>query len=97
MFRRKLSILLNVLEQPSQSPDLNPNKDLWKKGLNLQELVIVTKEEWSKILVEMYKKLVSNYKKRLIDVVTNKGFGMDCLEFWTWHLYKKTEIVKMSY
>ncbi len=74
---------IEVLEWPSQSPDLNPIENLWremkvrvsKRQLrNLNDLERICKEEWTKIPPEMCANLVTNYKKRLTSVLANKGF-----------------------
>ena len=77
---------VNVLEWPSQSPDLNPIKNLWKelkvkvnarKPSNLKDLERIAKEEWAKIPVETCKNLVANYRRRLEAVIANKGYSID--------------------
>ena len=75
---------INVLECPSQSPDLNPIENLWRElkarfaksqPRNLNDLEKICKEEWNKIPPVMCANLVANYKKRLNSVIANKGFA----------------------
>ena len=65
---------------------MNPIENLWRepkirvmarRPSNLKELELIAKDEWSKIPVETCKKLVSNYRTRLIAVIANKGFSID--------------------
>ena len=72
----------NILEWPSQSPDLNPIENLWwdlkkavaaRKPKNVTELEAFAHEEWAKIPIGRCKTLVSSYVSRLKDVITGKG------------------------
>uniref|UniRef100_A0A8C5QI98 Tc1-like transposase DDE domain-containing protein n=1 Tax=Leptobrachium leishanense TaxID=445787 RepID=A0A8C5QI98_9ANUR len=72
----------NILEWPSQSPDLNPIENLWlelkkavavRKPKNVTELEAFAHDEWAKIPVDRCKTLVSSYASRLKAVKTVKG------------------------
>ncbi|KAG2465277.1 TCB1 transposase, partial [Polypterus senegalus] len=72
----------NVLEWPSQSPDLNIIENLWcelkravhaRKPSNLNELERICKEEWSKIPSTTIQTLIGTYRKRLEAVISAKG------------------------
>uniref|UniRef100_A0A674DEW1 Tc1-like transposase DDE domain-containing protein n=1 Tax=Salmo trutta TaxID=8032 RepID=A0A674DEW1_SALTR len=61
---------LNVLEGPSQSPDLNPIKHLWRdlkiavqqlSPSNLTALERICREEWKKLPKDRCAKLVASY------------------------------------
>jgi hypothetical protein len=73
---------LNVLEWPSQSPDLKPIENLWCdlkiavhqwNPSNLRELEQFCHEEWAKLPVERCAKLIETYAKRLAALITAKG------------------------
>uniref|UniRef100_A0A8C5DZM8 Tc1-like transposase DDE domain-containing protein n=1 Tax=Gouania willdenowi TaxID=441366 RepID=A0A8C5DZM8_GOUWI len=71
---------VNVLERPSQSPDLNPIEHLWRdlkmavhRPSNLMELERFCKEEWAKVATDRCAKLVASYSKRLEAVIAAKG------------------------
>lgn len=77
---------IKVLEWPSQSPDLNPIENLWRvlkvrvharRPSNLQDLEQFAKEEWAKIPQETCANLVTNYQKRLLSVLDQKGYTID--------------------
>ncbi|KAI4873299.1 hypothetical protein NFI96_000469 [Prochilodus magdalenae] len=72
----------NVLEWPSQSPDLNIIENLWchlkravyaRKSSNLNELEMFCKEEWSKIPSATIQTLIRSFRKRLEAVISAKG------------------------
>ncbi|KAG2456023.1 TCB1 transposase, partial [Polypterus senegalus] len=72
---------VNVLEWPSQSPDLNPIEHLWRDlkmavhqrfPSNLMELERCCKEEWAKLAKDRCAKLVASYSKRLEAVIAAK-------------------------
>ncbi|KAG2463651.1 TCB1 transposase, partial [Polypterus senegalus] len=73
---------VNVLEWPSQSPDLNPIEHLWRDlkmavhrrfPSNLMELESCCKEEWAKLAKDRCAKLAASYSKRLEAVIAAKG------------------------
>ncbi|KAG2461018.1 TCB1 transposase, partial [Polypterus senegalus] len=73
---------VNVLEWPSQSPDLNPIEHLWRDlkmavhrhlPSNLMELKRCCKEEWAKLAKDRCAKLVASYSKSLEAVIADKG------------------------
>ncbi|KAI4889187.1 hypothetical protein NFI96_032652 [Prochilodus magdalenae] len=73
---------VNVLEWPSQSPDLNPIENLWAKlkrhvrarrPTNMAQLHQFCQEEWAKIPANSCEKLVEGYPKRLTQVIQFKG------------------------
>ena len=68
---------IKVLERPSQSPDLNPIKNLWRETSewqpqNLKDLERICKEEWTKIPPKICANLLKNYNKCLTSVLANK-------------------------
>jgi transposase len=73
---------LNVLEWPSQSPDLNPIEHLWRdlkiavqqcSPSNLTELDRIFREEWEKLPKYRCAKLVAFNLRRLDAVIVAKG------------------------
>uniref|UniRef100_A0A8C5R501 Transposase n=1 Tax=Leptobrachium leishanense TaxID=445787 RepID=A0A8C5R501_9ANUR len=74
----------NILEWPSQSPDLNPIENLWwdlkkavalRKPKNVTELEAFAHDEWAKIPVDRCKTLVSSYASRLKAVSTTSFYS----------------------
>jgi transposase len=74
---------LNVLERPSQSPDLNPIEQLWRDlkiavqqryASNLTELERICREEWEKIPKYRCVKLVASYPRRLEAVIATTKY-----------------------
>ena len=72
---------VNVLHWPSQSLDLNPIENLWRllkihirkrAPANINNLKTICQEEWYKIPTNHCKKLIENYRKRLVAVEVNK-------------------------
>ena len=73
---------LNVLEWPSQSPELNLIKQLWRdlkisvrqlSPSNLAELERICREEWETLPKYRCAKLVASYPRRLKAVIAAKG------------------------
>ncbi|KAG2462119.1 TCB1 transposase, partial [Polypterus senegalus] len=73
---------VNVLEWPSQSPDLIPIEHLWRDlkmavhrrfPSNLMEFERCCKEEWAKLAKDRVAKLVASYSKRLEAVIAAKS------------------------
>ena len=77
---------INVLDWPSQSPDLNPIENLWKE-LNFrtksrkvnteEELYEVLPKEWNTIDSSFLQKLVDSMPDRCQDVIKNKGMPIN--------------------
>ena len=67
---------------PAQSPDINHIENLWhvlkvevgkRKPKNLKELKKCIKEEWNKIDVDVYKKLVKSMNSRCNELLRAGG------------------------
>lgn len=79
-FQRKK---IKLLELPSQSPYLNPTKNVWKElkirvnrrgWRNIQDLYTLYVKEWAKIIPEQCMQLVSPRRRCLKVVVTSEDF-----------------------
>ena len=79
---RLMNKSLNVLEWPSQSPDLNLIEHLWRdlkiavqqcSPSNLIERGRIFREEWEKLHKYRCAKLVASYPRRLKAVIATKG------------------------
>lgn len=76
--------VVDVLDWPSSSPDLNPIENLWKdvkdglekyKITNLQDLHEKIKLEWYAISVERCRRLIKSMQHRCVKVLRQKGFA----------------------
>uniref|UniRef100_A0AAZ3NWG1 Tc1-like transposase DDE domain-containing protein n=1 Tax=Oncorhynchus tshawytscha TaxID=74940 RepID=A0AAZ3NWG1_ONCTS len=72
---------MNVLEWPSESPDLNPIEHLWRylkiavqrcSPSNLTELQRICREEWEKLPNYRCTKIVVSYPRRHKAVIAAK-------------------------
>ena len=77
---------IDLLEWLSQSPGLNPIKNLWaelkrwvcaQSPKTLDDLGTCCMEEWDNIPAETCANAVVNYRKRLVEVIANKGHSID--------------------
>ena len=73
---------VNVLDWPSQSPDLNPIENLWailkqnignREFKNKDQLWHCVQESWYKISPETCQNLIESMPRRLNAVLTQKG------------------------
>ena len=78
---------LNVLEWPSQSPDLNLTEHLWRdlkiavqqrSPSNLTDLERICREEWEKLPKYRCAKLAASYPTKLEAVIAAKGASTKC-------------------
>ena len=74
---------VNVLQWPSQSPDLNPIEK-WRilkiqirkrTPANINNLKTICQEEWYKTPTNYCKKIIENYKKGSVDFEVNKRYS----------------------
>ena len=67
-----------------QSPGFNPFENLWwdlkavaaRMPPNINELEAFACEEWAKIQIEWYKRLVSTYRKHILSTAQTKGIAI---------------------
>lgn len=75
---------INVLQWPSQSPDMNPMEHLWneldrriknrsKLPTSVQNLWDIVQEEWEKIPTEFCQNLIHSMQQRVLDMKKAKG------------------------
>ena len=73
---------INILQWPSQSPDLNPIENLWfqlkravhkRRPKDIKDLERFCMEEWSKIPPNVFSNLIKHYRKRLSAVILARG------------------------
>ena len=74
---------INVLEWPSQSPDLNPIEHLWEelqrmcgglKAKNKEEKFAQLSQQWSEIPQHVITNLIESIPRRYQAVIDSKGF-----------------------
>lgn len=75
---------LDLLEWPSQSPDLNPIEHLWeelsrrlknRRARNLDEKFVQLQEEWSKIPSSVIDSLIDSMPRRCQAVIDSRGYS----------------------
>ena len=72
------------MDWPSQSPDLNPIRNLWEEldcqvregnFTNKKNLFAALHQKWKKIPIEKLIKLVNSMPQRCVAVITTKGYA----------------------
>ncbi|CDQ73994.1 unnamed protein product [Oncorhynchus mykiss] len=94
---------LNVLEWPSQSPDLNPIEHLWRdfkiavqrcSPSKLTDLERICREKWEKLPNYRCAKIVASYPRRLKAVITAKGAST---KYWVKGLNTSVNVIRLFF
>ena len=94
---------LNVIEWPSQNPDLNRIEHLWRdlkiagqwrSPSNLTDFERICREEWEKLPKYRCATLVASYRRRLEAVITAKGA---LTKYWVKRLNMNVNVIFQFY
>ena len=64
--------IIDIMEWPPQSPDLNPIENLWT-DVKKAAIWMVVKESWQRIPITRCQDLVNSMPRRCAAVIANKG------------------------